>query len=298
MYTSIPAARDASINAVAGGYSTSSLATRPRIVGSAEETGWVLGFFSQVVRDGLAGRGTPFVHAHLLHSTFDEPTVAVDSNGANTRRGYCSRLTEIHDLIVQTFKLLLLDRHTKPLLDEVERGVAQTVSTIHNLWSSPPQQFDPSIPPWETWLIAESIRRSMFAAVMLKGIFSIVRNGFSHYTPYFESFPFDPRAGLWEAETAEQWERRITHHGGEHVKLKSYYEFITNSATGSKLDPEEDGAFQRILFVCYHGDVGIRVLEELDKELEKTNVRASASANPIADKEFDNKSNHLEPRSA
>ena len=106
----------------------------------------------------------------------------------------------------------------------------------------------------------------MFAAIFVRGLYMAAINGYVEYEPYFESIPFDPRAGLWEAQNEQDWTQLISRHGGDHTILKSYHEFI--EAEGLHMSPAEDGRFQRLLFASYHGPQGIRILRDLDNEYD------------------------------
>lgn len=103
----------------------------------------------------------------------------------------------------------------------------------------------------------------MFAAIMLRGLWFAAVNGFCYYEPFIESMPFDPRAGLWEVATQKDWQEQVARYGGQDTQLKSWHEFI--AAEQPELDLDEDGAFQRLLFVGFHGPPGIRALEKIDK---------------------------------
>lgn len=257
VYHSVKSAREASIVAMADGHTLESVATHPKLVGTPQLTIWILNFFSDVVRDAQMGRATPFVHIHILQST----ETKTEESGLKSE--YFLRIAQIHELMIQTLTLLL-DRSSSKSGTDVDNFVAETFSSAHELWLSPPTQFDDSFTPWEIWILAESIRRSIMAATMIKAILSFTRTGYVTYEPFFESCPFDPRAGLWEATNEAEWKTLLEKHGGEQAKLKSYHEFVTGAvsnpdspqASDSKvrLDPSEDGAFQRLLFTCYHSD--------------------------------------------
>jgi len=275
IYDSVRTARDASATAMANGQGVDSAAARPMVMSNGEHTSWLLNFFSQVARNAMAGRGSPFVHPRVLHEgdslsqllTSAGLTAGLELDGnspvGNAARTTIACLKDIHNLTILSLKHLLLEKPTNKQDATVEGIVTRLFSSTRSLWSAPPIQLDERCAPWESWLVAESIRRSMFAAIMVRGIWYVMANGYCYYEPFFESLPFDPRAGIWEATCAEEWVTAVHTRGGAHTKLKSYHEFITMS--GLNLDSEEDGKFQRMLFVAYHGNNGIKTLEKLDK---------------------------------
>lgn len=267
VYTSVQTARDVSIAALASGQTAASAAAKPMLMTDGEHLQWLVAFFSQAARDGLEGRPSPFVHhriAQLKLSTFQHaPDTLWEGQVECSNLG--ERVSGIHSLITQSLNRLLLDKPSNKKDPEVENLVTRMFTAARSLWQEAPTNLDEVFGPWEAWLVAESIRRSMFAAIFIRGFWHAAANGYIFYEPFFESLPFDPRAGLWEAESSGEWQELISKYGGEHTKLKSYHEFITT--TGSKLDAEENGAFQRMLFVCYNGLGGIRALQELDKRI-------------------------------
>jgi len=234
------------------------------LMSTGEQTQWLLAFFSQVARDGLEGKFSPFVHSCIFQQRFSASSChAVTAQACGTaqaRLQLLQRLEDIHELTTQTLSRLLLDKASNKKDAEVESLIVRLFSDTQSLWTSAPKELNNDFGFWESWVVAESIRRSMFAAIMVRGLWHAAAHGHVYYEPFFESMPFDPRTDIWEAKSSEEWEEAIRKTGGQHTQLKSYHEFITT--TGTKLNPEEDGVFQRLLFVCYHGSRGIRALEE------------------------------------
>lgn len=268
--------------ALANGEATSSAEARPMLTTDGEVVHWLTTFYSQVARNGLDMRSSPFVHPCVFRrelkscpppaSRFTEEGASCEEqeetiNVWKERQIIENRLVEIHNLTTTSLSRLLLEKPSNKKDLEVEELVRQLFTKTQNLWQAAPSQLNEAFQPWEAWVVAESIRRSMFSAIMIRGLWYAAAHGYVYYEPFFESIPFDPRAGVWEAETEEDWNQRIRERGGGHTKLKSYHEFIETS--GLKLKLEEDGAFQRMLFICYNGSGGIRALEELDKSYDR-----------------------------
>ena len=228
------------------------------LMSNGELTQWLLAFFSQAARDGLEGKSSPFVHSCIFRQQFSASSW--DAVTSQARLQLLQRLEDIHELTTQTLSRLLLEKPSNKKDAEVESLIVRLFSASQSLWTSAPKELNDDFGLWESWVVAESIRRSMFAAIMVRGLWHAAAHGHVYYEPFFESMPFDPRANLWEATSSEGWEEAIRKTGGQHTQLKSYHEFITT--TGTKLNPEEDGVFQRLLFVCYHGSRGIQALEE------------------------------------
>lgn len=276
IYGSVGAARDASIAAVRNGEGFDSGAARPMLMADDGCADWLIRFFTQVAQNGIEGKATPFIHPMVLReataisspsSPYSYRSLSSDLSSPKTSLTYHSslndRLIEIHNLIILALQHLLIEKPKNKQLDEVENIIVRMFSSTRSMWQSSYDHLQSIVPGWLAWTTAESIRRSMFAAVMIRGLWYATANGYCYYEPFFESLPFDPRAGVWEAASQEEWIHAVNNRGGGHTSLKSYNEFITMS--DKYLSSEEDGEFQRMLFVAYHGANGIRALEELDK---------------------------------
>lgn len=257
VYSSVEAARQASIAAVAEGHDA-----RPLLMTDSGVSAFIVRTFADIARDGLASKGSPFIHRKifrhelLMHHCDD---VAAERD---TIRGKIQALAQIHSLITLLLKKLLIERVSVKGDDAVEETVLQLFTMSRQLWEEPQTQYIQQLAPFEAWIVAESIRRAMFAAVFVRAFWWKATQGVVHYEPFFESLPFDPRAALWSAQTSEEWHGEVAQSGGAATRLVSYHEFIETS--GGVLRSEQDGIFQRVLFVSYFGSPGILQLERLD----------------------------------
>jgi hypothetical protein len=53
-------------------------------------------------------------------------------------------------------------------------------------------------------LFAESVRRTIIVAFVLRGVYSLKKRNYSVRTPFIDSLPFDMRTVLWDA-SADSW---------------------------------------------------------------------------------------------
>ncbi|KAL4749398.1 hypothetical protein BDW72DRAFT_204761 [Aspergillus terricola var. indicus] len=61
-----------------------------------------------------------------------------------------------------------------------------------------------TLSPRRAWLFAESVRRTIIAAFVLRGVYSLKKRNYSVRTPFIDSLPFDMRTALWDA-SADSW---------------------------------------------------------------------------------------------
>ncbi|KAE8373945.1 hypothetical protein BDV26DRAFT_296425 [Aspergillus bertholletiae] len=98
--------------------------------------------------------------------------------------------------------LLILDGETAD-----DGPYSETVSTMlshvgRRLWQQAPTQLSHILSPREAWLFAESVRRTIIVAFMLRSVYSLQKRNYSVRTPFVDSLPFDVRTSLWDADHA------------------------------------------------------------------------------------------------
>ncbi|PCG99276.1 Hypothetical protein PENO1_050500 [Penicillium occitanis (nom. inval.)] len=101
--------------------------------------------------------------------------------------------------------------------------------------------------PWQEWLFAESVRRTILMSYAITMATSSFKYGYCANWLFVESLPFDSRAGLWMAESPQAWIAAARVRMGEEVgeQLQSYHEY-SESRMGMKDD--------------FHGDIFLKLL--------------------------------------
>ncbi|KAL4997093.1 hypothetical protein BDV10DRAFT_195460 [Aspergillus recurvatus] len=69
----------------------------------------------------------------------------------------------------------------------------------HKLYQQAPTQLPSTLKPRRAWLFAESVRRTIIVAFVLRGVYSLKKRNYSVRTPFIDSLPFDMRTALWDA---------------------------------------------------------------------------------------------------
>jgi hypothetical protein len=78
------------------------------------------------------------------------------------------------------------------------------LSLGQRLYQQAPTQLRSRLSPRRAWLFAESVRRTIIVAFVLRGAYSLKKRNYSARTPFIDSLPFDMRTALWDA-SAESW---------------------------------------------------------------------------------------------
>ncbi|KAL4900078.1 hypothetical protein BDW74DRAFT_188656 [Aspergillus multicolor] len=82
---------------------------------------------------------------------------------------------------------------------------SETTSTMllslgQKLYQQAPIQLPSTLPPRRAWLFAESVRRTIIVAFMLRSVYSLQKRNYSVRTPFVDSLPFDIRTDLWDGD--------------------------------------------------------------------------------------------------
>lgn len=106
---------------------------------------------------------------------------------------------------------------------------------------------------WQEWLFAESVRRTILMSYAMTMATSSFKYGYCANWLFFESLPFDSRAGLWMAESPQAWIAAARVRTGEEVgeQLQSYHEYC-EGRMGMKDDFQGD-VFLKLLVNTHNG---------------------------------------------
>ncbi|RDW72677.1 Zn(II)2Cys6 transcription factor domain-containing protein [Aspergillus mulundensis] len=87
---------------------------------------------------------------------------------------------------------------TDPNTPYSEATSSMLLSLAQKLYAQAPVQLPSSLSPRRAWLFAESVRRTIIVAFMLRSVYSLQKRNYSVRTPFVDSLPFDIRTGLWD----------------------------------------------------------------------------------------------------
>lgn len=150
--------------------------------------------------------------------------------------------------------------HGHPLIQSMKR-------VANDLVSYAPSQMPADLPAWETWVLAESVRRSILMVYLIRGAHSSWVRGYCKHELFTEALPLDARGGLWTAECRSQWEARLGSSGEgagagrANNQLSSFHDF--NSAFAkTPFDPGPD-SYLRLLLIAHHGKTAMDRISSL-----------------------------------
>ncbi|KAL4955510.1 hypothetical protein BDW69DRAFT_117061 [Aspergillus filifer] len=190
------------------------------------------------------GKPAVFVHPKLsLHDTIDH---FADLLGTKKGGDYESfmRLIELDFNVIPikeglTALQALLIHLATFLLDGRQMNVQDCQNLLtdwaQSLLASAQARSPPDQSPWQTWLLGESLRRTIVMAYGLAMSLSSYKQGYCSYWMFLESLPFDRRPGLWMAGSPQAWIAAAGAKFGEEVgeQLISFHEFA-ESHSGAK----------------------------------------------------------------
>lgn len=91
--------------------------------------------------------------------------------------------------------------------EEAERDDRFFWELAQLLYLQAPAQLPRMLGPWRAWLFAESVRRTILVCHIILAVHGALRRGYAVHLLCVEALPFDMRAQLWDAGSADAWEK-------------------------------------------------------------------------------------------
>jgi hypothetical protein len=98
------------------------------------------------------------------------------------------------------------DSLTAVLLSSWSDSLAARTGHLAHLSAGTPAASAPRI-SWRAWVLAESVRRSVIMALMIRGVHALVTDGRCDVAPRVTARTFTMQRRLWGAEDAQEWSR-------------------------------------------------------------------------------------------
>jgi hypothetical protein len=129
------------------------------------------------------------------------------------------------------------------------------------LWRSGFQRMPHDLTPWHTWILAETVRRTILMSYLIEGTYSAWKAGWCTHRMFVYALPFSAQGRLWLASSEEEWTATALTSGQDTttgstaapamLELSSFKEFTLEFAR-TPFEPGDD-LFQRLLLVSHHG---------------------------------------------
>jgi len=191
---------------------------------------------------------------NILTSKFDKLTSKGDDCS------FADNLAYVQALIIYQF-IRLFDGDIR------QRGIAESQNRLLEECTAQLQQRQEwEIPmsiqssPWRKWLFSESVRRTILTSVLLKAIYSSLKDGYCDSVPALARLPVTSQEGLWDLKTEGEWMQSTQ---GFQPMVLSYHEYVESWESG--LAGGDAESFQKMLLVPCLGEEKIqtRFLESL-----------------------------------
>lgn len=224
----------------------------------------------------LRGRRTGFTHpSYYIHSlpasihiaikvcTIFQQRIRDSSHGtdgalSSLAKDLLSEMPTINDFassltFVQSFCLLQIVSLLSPTATREEHKEAVQRQQLFatwclKLWAFAPSELPSTLSPYEAYIFAESVRRTIMVAQKLLACYRMLTEGFYNLSMFVAALPFGARADLWDSEDCYA----DVDYG--HVPLFSWREYCEKFATGSMrtITP-----FERMLLLGCRSKAGI-----------------------------------------
>ncbi|QYS97836.1 Zn(2)-C6 fungal-type domain-containing protein [Trichoderma simmonsii] len=216
---------------------------------------------------------TPFIHRSMLHAQ-GYPTILYDTFSACASYLTMSESTErvVFSILDIRTNQILQAPQSSSLLENLARIQALTLLQSIRLFNGNIRQralaeaqdelFEQLIlvlqahlaglnrdfeSSWSGWIIAESVRRTLVTAYMLRGVYSLLKNGYCTLSPLVSQMSFTAQSSLWDARTESDWNRRRRNGKTYFVSCMDFSDIILS---GTQDDLDDLGM---MMLVTYRG---------------------------------------------
>jgi len=168
-------------------------------------------------------------------------------------------LATFHSLISTTILLLFNASARKHQRAETNLQDLRRIASLLIVYA--PELMPNNLTPWGSWVLGESIRRTILMVYVVGGTYSAWLRGYCNHELFIEALPFDARIGLWSAGSEGEWTATLNcgqdrpGNGNGPCHLVSCHEFTTSFIT-NPFNPGPD-TFQKLLLIAHHGRVAV-----------------------------------------
>ncbi|KIW20373.1 hypothetical protein PV08_00948 [Exophiala spinifera] len=158
--------------------------------------------------------------------------------------------------VIMSFATTLLFTGAIIIVEPKEKLLRHMREVSVRLLQDGPSMMPTTLSRWQTWILAESVRRAILMTCLIQGVYHGWLRGFCYHEVFIQALPFDVRPGLWNAESEDEWDGLMNNHPrfgswNRWSELVSFREFADSFAK-SPFDPGLDN-FQRLLLTAHHG---------------------------------------------
>lgn len=229
--------------------------------------------------------GTPFIHPALYengfppqlqdvfrlcctHGHFNQSNSSIVSQAiANTASALISSVSSAHtfisllellqSLILLQIITLLYPTDNQTLHKQAENRMQFLRSLTRKLFRSVPAFLPASLTPYQAWILAESVRRTIHIEHMLQGVYSVMTRGHFVLSAFVEALPLNQKSLLWDYSLMHKSEQsssgvEVADTGLLETDLISYRELTDMWDRGEITRPR---LFEEMLIVACKGTV-------------------------------------------
>jgi hypothetical protein len=118
------------------------------------------------------------------------------------------------------------------------------------LWSSARARMPLDLSRWHSWILGETVRRTILMSYLIEGLFSAWMKGWCCHSLFISALPLSRKGHLWLANTETEW-LHLAGKAASECDLMFFHDFSDTFAR-VPWDFGED-VFQRLLLTTHHG---------------------------------------------
>ncbi len=233
------------------------------------------------------GETTPFTHPRLHGQSFCTPLdfrVQAGTSGSQTPGNLILDVVvmTLEELLAATQELILfLIQHAfkeKGMTSRpIETGFYVLTQWRTLLWSRGFRATSSNLSAWQSWILGESVRRTILMSYLVEGTYSAWHRGWCIHRLFVYALPFSTQGKLWLANTENEWSTMAgMDMGGTDAAVRELVSFeeFTRTFARTPFQPGDD-LFQRLLLVSHHGRGLVEEqLNQIGKEMKNAKTPA------------------------
>ncbi|KAF3055494.1 Transcription factor [Trichoderma lentiforme] len=216
---------------------------------------------------------TPFIHSSLYSQSLPKQikdtygvcrlySLSIENNGLFCFQSLHKKVDEIikeyptlcsfSDLLASLQSLILYLLICLFDKDPQQRRFAEAhMNTLNqwtrHVWEQAPTEISGKLSPWQAWVFAESVRRSIIISYLIRGVYHLTRFGYHPHSMFVETLPFSRHTWLWDIPSRTEWTSLPPNLS---QSIVSYHEY-TNEFANDLIHPYH--LFETLLLVIRFG---------------------------------------------
>jgi hypothetical protein len=168
------------------------------------------------------------------------------SAGSIASQGPLDILAQVQSLcILQIIRLFGPDIRQRHLAELAEPALISMTSYLASLTMSCHGTRPANASSWRVWVFSEAVRRTVIMSLMIRGVYSLVKQGYCTLAPAVSEWSFTAQKGLWTSQNPVEWHTALRSEKDYWIPGMQFNELLQD---GAKQDLDEMGMLMAVTY--------------------------------------------------